>query len=248
MTYSNQLLMANNTMQSHFFLQGSAENLFASELIHSKFWHEFARSWQNLHQDTFMADGGKYRFRRYSEFSLDPVNKQITTLDHVPYRQTKKNNYLNGDIDRLYSPMKEEIQTNEAFRQVLLTCADVILQLQDSEEWLVQVFQNRIIASNESLGKPTPEGVHRDGVDFVLSLMIKYHNIGGGESSAYAEDGTSLKAKITLKEPGDFILLDDAFMKHSVEPIFRINPNEEGYRDVLIAMFTKRMRTSTLVI
>ncbi len=59
MTYSNQLLMANNTMQSHFFLQGSAENLFASELIHSKFWHEFARSWQDLHQDTFMADGGK---------------------------------------------------------------------------------------------------------------------------------------------------------------------------------------------
>jgi hypothetical protein len=248
MIYSNQLLMANNTMQFHFFLQGSAENLFAFELIHSKSWHEFARSWEDLHQDTFMADEGKYRFRRYSEFSLDTVNKQITTLDHVPYRQTKKYNYLNGDIDRLYSPMKEEIQTNEAFRQVLLTCADVIFQLQDSEEWLVQVFQNRIIASNESLGKPTPEGVHRDGVDFVLSLMIKYQNISGGESSVYAEDGTSLKAKITLIEPGDFILLDDALMKHSVEPIFCINPNEEGYRDVLIAMFTKRMRTSNLAI
>jgi len=242
MTYSNQLLMASNTMQSHFFIQGSVENLFTSELIHSESWYEFARSWQDLHLDTFMADGGKYRFRRYSEFSLETVNKQITTLGHVPYRQTKENNYLNGDIDRLYSPMKEEIQTNEAFRQVLLTCADVIFQLKDSEEWLVQVFQNRILASNETLGKPTPEGVHRDGVDFVLSLMIKYHNISGGESSAYAEDGRSLKAKITLKEPGDFILLDDALMKHSVEPIFRINPDEEGYRDVLIAMFTKRVR------
>jgi hypothetical protein len=228
------------TLKSQSFFQGQAMMLLDVNLIDSPSWASFTQSWQDLRLDEYMVDGGKYRFRRYSEFRLEPVRRSLFVLPHLPYRQSKEDNYLNGGIDRLYSPMHEDIQTNEAFKQILFNCADAVAPLRPSAEWLVQVFQNRVFANIGQSGKPTPEGVHRDGVDFVLTLMIKRHNIEGGESSTYAQDGRTLKATLTLKEPGDFIFLDDKLMKHGVQPIARINPDQEGYRDVLIAMFTQR--------
>ena len=242
MTGSSHWAAANQTLMSQSFLQGHVDSLFDGPMTESATWAAFAQSWNDLRQDEYMADGGAYRFRRYSEFLLDHANRTLSVLPHVPYRQSKEDNYLNGGIDRLYSPMRDDIQVNDAFRQVLFNCANAMAPSHPSAQWLVQVFQNRILATAGHLGKPTPEGVHRDGVDFVLTLMIKRHNVEGGESSTYAHDARTLKASVTLKEPGDLIFLDDNLTKHSVQPIARLASGEEGYRDVLIAMFTQRAR------
>lgn len=230
----------NQVLASRFFLQGDAESLFPAGLTRSPEWSIFARSWEDLQQDEFMADGGKYRLRRYSEFSLDPSERVISVLAHRPYRQSKEDNYLNGGIDRLYAPMDPDIQNNPCFAEVLFRCADVLPILPTSAYWLVQVFQNRILAMPDQQGKPTPEGVHRDGVDYVLTLMIGRHNVVGGESSTYAQDGKTLLASVTLAEPGDFILLNDSMTKHGVRSIGRRDASDCGYRDALIAMFTQR--------
>ena len=34
-------------------------------------------------------------------------------------------------------------------------------------------------------GQPTPEGMHRDGVDWVLVLMVRRENIKSGETTIY---------------------------------------------------------------
>lgn len=242
MTDSAQRTTSSGMLASPSFLQGSADALFDAGLTDSSAWATFAQSWHDLLQDEYMADRGKYRFRRYSEFCLDPARHTLSMLAHRPYRQSKEENYLNGGIDRLYSPMREDIRVNKAFSQALLSCAKVMAPLHPSAEWFVQVFQNRIFAKPDEPGKPTPEGIHRDGVDYVLTMMIKRHNVEGGESLVYAQDGRTLKASVTLKEPGDFIFLDDRLMKHSVQPIVRLSPAEDGYRDVLIAMFTHKAR------
>ena len=46
------------------------------------------------------------------------------------------------------------------------------------------------------------------GPTFITALMIGRHNVAGGESSVYAEDGDSL-VTTTLTEPGDILLSDD---------------------------------------
>jgi hypothetical protein len=234
-----QLSEASKTLQTKFFLQGNTRTLFKSDPTNSPDWNIFAQSWHDLKQDNYMGDGGTYRFRRFSEFHLAQATGSLRLIPHRPYRQSKEDNYLNGEIDRLYSPMLEGIQENAVFKLMLGTFADVIAPLVPSAEWLVQVFQNRILASDGQPGQPTPEGIHRDGVDFVLTLLIDRDNVDGGESSTYAQDGKSLKASTTLKEAGDFIFLNDKLMKHSVQPINRLEPVKEGYRDALIAMFTQ---------
>lgn len=228
-----------NTLQQQFFLQGRAAELFASSLLDTTEWTQFSESWNTLHKDQYMADGGKYRFRRYSEFSIAPRNQELSVLEHVPYRQSKEVNYLNGDIDRMFSPIRSDIQQNKAFQNVLFSCANVLDVIHKDATWLVQVFQNRIFARSDGPGKPTPEGVHRDGVDYVLTLMVKRQNVLGGESATYdAGDGT-LKAAVTLAMPGDFIFLDDNKTLHGVEEITRDNESKDGFRDVLIAMYTR---------
>ena len=220
-------------------LQGGAETLFDGDLTETAAWGEFVDSWNDLHQDQFMADGGTYRFRRFSEFQLDMQARSITTLPHVAYRQSKQDNYLNGGIDRMYSPIKSEIQTNSAFIAVLLRYADVLAPLHPGAQWFAQVFQNRVFANQNQLGQPTPEGVHRDGVDYVLTLLMKRYNINGGESATYLADGVSVTAKVVLQTPGDYILLNDRATKHSVQAIVRDDSEQIGYRDALIVMFTR---------
>lgn len=227
-------------LKEQFFLQGSADALFPPSLTDIPEWTQFSESWNDLHQDQYMADGGKYRFRRYSEFSLALKRKNLSVLKHVPYRQSKKVNYLNGDIDRQFSPIHVDIQNNKAFQQVLFSCANVLEVLHPDSTWLVQVFQNRIFARPDEPGKPTPEGVHRDGVDYVLTFMINRQNVVGGESAAYdARDGKQ-KSAVTLFNAGDFIFLDDNKTTHGVEPITRADETKDGYRDVLIVMYTKQ--------
>jgi hypothetical protein len=227
-------------LASQRFLQGRGAPLFSSDLTRSPTWYSFAQSWDDLRQDEYMADGGKYRLRRYSEFELDPGTRALSVLAHKPYRQSKEDNYLNGGIDRLYVPMREDAQANTSFRDVLFGCADVLAPLHPGSCWLVQVFQNRIIATSDEAGKPTPEGVHRDGVDYVLTLLIGRHNVTGGMSSTYAQDGTTLLASVTLAEAGDFIFLDDNRTRHAVQSIRNAEASEGGHRDALIAMFTRR--------
>jgi hypothetical protein len=240
MTYIAQLPVTTQTLLSESFLHGNTSALFKLDPTSVPAWSAFAQSWHDLKQDEYMGDGGTYRFRRYSEFHLSQATNALRILPHKPYRQSKEDNYLNGETYRLYSPMLEDIQENAAFKQVLHSFAEVMAPLHPSAEWLVQVFQNRIQASAGQPGQPTPEGIHRDGVDFVLTLLIHRENVDGGESSTYAQDGKTLQAAVTLKEAGDFIFLNDRLMKHGVQPINRLNPEKEGYRDALIAMFTQQ--------
>lgn len=240
MTDFAQLSASTQTLQTELFLQGNTSALFKLDPTRDPTWAAFAQSWHDLRQDEYMGDGGTYRFRRYSEFHLAQAKDTLRILPHRPYRQSKEDNYLNGEIDRLYSPMLEGTQENPAFKQVLCSFADVMAPLYRSAEWLVQVFQNRILASDGHPGHPTPEGIHRDGVDFVLTLLIQRDNVDGGESSTYAQDGKTLQTSVTLKKAGDFIFLNDRLMKHSVQPINRLDPAKEGYRDALIAMFTQQ--------
>lgn len=240
MTYFAQLPVASQNLLIESFLQGNTRAFFRLDPTSIPAWPAFAQSWHDLKQDEYMGDGGTYRFRRYSEFHLSQAIILLKILPHKPYRQSKEDNYLNGERDRLYSPILEDIQENAAFKQVIHSFAEVMASLHPSADWLVQVFQNRIQASAAQPGQPTPEGIHRDGVDFVLTLLIHRENVDGGESSTYAQDGKTLLAAVTLKEAGDFIFLNDKLLKHDVQPINRLNPEKEGYRDALIVMFTQQ--------
>lgn len=200
-------------------------------------WESFAETWHDMPVDRFMADGGTYRYRRFSEFRVQRAQGGIKLLPHVPYLQSKQLNYLNGGVDRAYEPMLEAAAASPVFRQILLRTADILGEATDEDEFLVQVFQNRIVADDAAAGQPTPEGRHRDGVDFVLSLLISRAGVAGGTSQVHTAAGDAV-GEMLMAEPGDFMLLDDEAMRHAVTPLVPVARGVPGHRDVLIAMYS----------
>ena len=122
-------------------------------------------------------------------------------------------------------------------RNVLMELARIFTGVHGTKKWNVKVTPIRIIATRDEAGQPTPEGRHSDGATFITALMIGRHNVAGGESSVYAEDGDSL-VTTTLTEPGDILLSDDRRTLHGVTALRPEHIEEPGHRDVLIMAYT----------
>jgi hypothetical protein len=219
------------------------ESLFAHGFAHSQLelggdWRLFAESWSNLQPDTYMADGGTYRVRRYSEFSVDGVTGAASLLPHVAYRQERDVNHLNGGIDRLYEPIEREVVESATLSAVFGAAAAYLETVKPGETWKAQCFQNRIISKPEEVGHPAPEGVHRDGVDFVLTLFVDRVGAQGGVSSVYVADDHRPLGEVQLGRPGEYLFVDDVRLLHGVTGLSLEEGFETGHRDVFIAMFT----------
>jgi hypothetical protein len=99
--------------------------------------------------------------------------------------------------------------------------------------WRVEVHQFRIEAGPGAEGQPTPEGLHRDGVDCVLVLLIHRRNIASGTTTIQGPEGQQL-GDFTLTDPLDAALLDDSRVFHGVTPVQALDPALPAYRDVLV--------------
>ena len=188
-------------------------------------WAAFAASWRHLGPDLYMADGGRYRRRRHATFACrDGV---FTRQPHQPHWQSRDYNPLNGDVQRWFDPI--DAQTILAF------CADSF-DPAGSGNWHVELHQFRIEASPDEQGRPTPEGMHRDGVDRVLVMLVERCNVREGVTRIGAPDGRAL-GEFTLTDPGDTMLIDDHRILHGVTEIHPLDPARPAWRDALVVTF-----------
>lgn len=194
-------------------------------------WTAFARSWDDLCLDTCMADGGRYRKRRYAVYAATPAG--IIRQPHQPHYQGIEYNALNGGIARWFEPVDPGIGSGPTLRALLDCSRSVFEGLTPVRDWHVEVHQFRIEARAGEEGRPTPEGVHRDGVDYVAVLLISRTNITSGTTTVHALDGREL-GSFTLTAPLDAALLDDARVAHGVTAIAPVDATRPAYRDVLV--------------
>lgn len=227
-------LLQDALVQTGYF-HGTLDGVLAREVTSTPEWQRFSASWNDLPIDGHMADQGTYRFRRYAEFRLSR-GADLEELPTTTYRQSKAVNSLNGGIDRHYESIDPTVKRGGVLEEILRSFHEMFAGLHAPRPWLFQVFQNRIVARSTQPGKPTPEGMHRDGVDYVLTLLVDRRGVSGGESRTHCGASGDVLFRTTLRAPGDFIFLDDIRLKHSVEPIAPARADTTGHRDVLIAM------------
>jgi hypothetical protein len=199
-------------------------------------WSAFAASWDDLALDTYMADGGRYRRRRHGVFSAG--DEGIVRMAHHPHYQSRDYNSLNGGIARWFEPITSA-GDGTSLRTILGFCQRLFGSLMSTSiRWHVEAHQFRIEARPDVKGLPTPEGLHRDGVDYVLVLLINRRNIGSGTTTIHAPDGRTLGA-FTLTEPCDAALVDDGRVLHGVTPVEPVDPLLPAFRDVLVVTFRR---------
>ena len=100
-------------------------------------------------------------------------------------------------------------------------------------DWFVEMHQFRIEAAAGTPGYPTPEGVHHDGVDYVLIGMVARTNLAGGETLITDDAGAEL-ARFTLLDRLDTAFIDDRRVMHGVTPVQPVDPALPSCRDVLV--------------
>ena len=81
--------------------------------------------------------------------------------------------------------------------------------------------------------------MHRDGVDYVLVLLVRRRNIRRGTTTIHGLDRTLL-GSFTLADPFDAALVHDARVYHGVTPVEPRDPAAPAYRDVLVVTFRRK--------
>lgn len=199
-------------------------------------WDAFAASWNRLDDDAHMGDRGHYRQRRHAVYAAD-AGGRIVRQPHQPHYQSRAYNRLNGGVERWFAPIEAHIADGSTLQTVLRCCLAVFGAARpDVADWHVEVHQFRIRARAAEAGQPTPEGVHRDGVDHVLVLMVQRENIEQGTTTVYAPDHREL-GSFTLTRPLDTTWLDDHRVYHGVTAVRPLDPEQPAHRDVLVVTF-----------
>ena len=200
-------------------------------------WALFAASWERLQLDAYMADGGRYRRRRHATFSA--AGSVITREAHQPHFQTVDYNPLNGGVARWFEPIEHDIGAGPTMSAVLGFCLSLFGGLAPATKaWRLEVHQFRIEARKDAAGQPTPEGLHRDGVDYVLVLLVDRTNIASGVTGIHSLDGATL-GQFTLADALDSAIVDDHRVAHGVTAVEPIDPTLPAHRDVLVVTFRK---------
>lgn len=186
--------------------------------------------WRALPPDTHLRDGGRYRFRRHASLIVDPDSTRVVQRVERPHWQPTDYNALHGGVERHFAPVLEATLADPDFAGLVLGLGRVCVAAAGHALPYVEVHQFRIDTAS-GIGRPTPEGAHRDGVDFVALVLIERVGVRGGETRVFEADGAA-GLRFTMTEPGTALLLDDRRMIHETTPL---QPDARpGHRDTLV--------------
>ena len=164
---------------------------------------------------------------------------------HQPHFQAIDYNPLNGGIERWFEPVADD--DRQRARACRPSCASAGRSSAASRPavggWHIEVHQFRIEARPGEQGRPTPEGLHRDGVDYVLVLLVDRRNIASGMTTIHALDGRDARPL-----HADRAVRRRARGRHARRARrhagrSRSTPARPRYRDVLVVTFRQNSRT-----
>jgi hypothetical protein len=194
---------------------------------------ELRASWDALPRDTYLRDGGKYRSRRHSCFTQAFPSRLLTSVPRRPHWQPTSYNALHGGLERWFEPVESSVLVAPVWTGMVAGVGALFAQIRPVERWFIEAHQFRIDTAN-GIGRPTPEGAHRDGVDFVAVILVGRRNIRGGETRVFDATGPA-GVRFTMQEPWSMLLMDDARVIHETTPI---QPDSEpGVRDTLVLTY-----------
>lgn len=192
-------------------------------------------AWDGLPPDRYLRDGGRYRRRRHGCFVVD--GDQVRVAPQRPHWQPVDYNALHGGIERHFEPLPPGWALDADWQRLMAALGGVASRLRQPQPWFVEVHPFRIDA-DDGIGRPTPEGAHRDGVDLVAVVLVGRDNVRGGETRVFDARGPQ-GVRFQLTEPWSVLLLDDERVIHESTPIQPVEAGRPSHRDTLVLTFRR---------
>lgn len=190
-------------------------------------------TWDRLPRDEYLLDGGRYRSRRHSCFVHEVDGGALELVPHRAHWQPIDYNALHGGMERWFQPIEPGVLDAPVWRELLRGLGNIFAAVRRVPRWYIEAHQFRI-DTDEGIGRPTPEGAHRDGVDYVAVILLRRMSVRGGETRVFDAFG-SAGVRFTMTEPWTALLLDDARVIHETTPIQPAG--ERGARDTLVLTY-----------
>jgi hypothetical protein len=218
------------TLSAQGFVRLAPTETFLAAGIESTDFAALARHWSDLPPDEHLRDGGRYRFRRHASLVLSADGTRIERTVDRPHWQPTDYNALHGGVERRFAPVTGATLAEPALRGLVLGLGRVASAALGHVLPFVEFHQFRI-DTTEGIGRPTPEGAHRDGVDAVAVVLVDRVDVRGGETRVFEAEGPA-GLRFTMATPGTALLLDDARMIHETTPL---QPDgRPGHRDTVV--------------
>lgn len=176
------------------------------------------------------------------EITLNSNDWDIQRQKARPFKQTygkladESKNPVYSVSERSFKELPKAMQTKELTQ---LLCA-ISQRLHDQltskpAKFNIVVHHTIVFCYPDMHGSNAPEGIHQDGIDFIISaFVLERKNILGGKSIIYGKDKKTPIFQGTLM-PGQGILQPDknSELWHSVTPIECDSGDNIGYRSTL---------------
>lgn len=198
-----------------------------------------APSWDDLPPDAHLRDSGNYRRRRHASYVLDLGDESLLRVPHRAHWQPTEYNALHGGIERWFEPIDPALDALPAWGTLLRQLGHVFAAAADvaPDAWFIEAHQFRIDTAS-GIGRPTPEGAHRDGVDYVAVILVQRNDVKGGETRVFQAQ-SPFGVRFTLRDPWSALLLDDARVIHETTPIQPASTHSAGWRDTLVLTYRR---------
>ncbi|KAB8222542.1 2OG-Fe dioxygenase-domain-containing protein [Aspergillus novoparasiticus] len=189
------------------------------------------------------------------------------TLDYQqqPYTLTVQEDYKRHDsaIQRTFPETSDNMQENTVVQALMmfktLVFQNVPITPRDrldysSQSWVCMMFNGRVFTdvSKGIFGEPALEGVHSDGSDHTMSVLLNCENMTPDSAVTFLHDNREttgvpvsevepalIKARVQHRHFLDTLIFVDHDYKHSVTSLHPLCPSSIARRDVLVA-FTRR--------
>ena len=191
--------------------------------------------WDDLPPDPHLKDGGRYRYRRHASYVQTFRPDALVLQAPRAHWQPLDYNALHGGIERWFAPISPTLGESAAWCALIAGFGALFARAQPVREWFVEAHPFRI-DTKDGVGRPTPEGAHRDGVDFVVVLLVQRQRVKGGETRVFEAHGPQ-GVRFTMEEPWSALLLDDAKVIHETTPIQPLREAPGGVRDTLVLTY-----------
>jgi hypothetical protein len=208
-----------------------------------------------------------YRTLRSGRFSVDTRAGTIERLERQPFILTTAENYKrhDSDIPRDFGDFDENHQNNTVVQAMLVLKAWVTQNVPvlarpgldyHRDTVLTEIFNVHTFTDKDIQGYPALEGVHQDGSDHTMTVMLGSSNItaDSGITFVHARDETTgvqtpetrmelLKGRYQHRDFLDTLLFTDSSFKHSVTPVYARDSSQPSYRDMFV-IFSRKPRSA----
>lgn len=135
-------------------------------------------------------------------------------------------------MERIFDPTADDVVRHQLFQDLIIAVAEMVEDAERAgertvEEMTITFHQMGLITFAGEESTNAPEGIHRDGADYIVSaLVVERDDVTGGESIVLAPDKERALLRVTLA-PGQGLfqadtrldLREDQQLWHNVTPV-----------------------------